>query len=117
MSEAVVATPPAPSIPEPKGAEWTWSDLQALPGGGPKTEIVEGVVIVSPKPAHNHQYAAACLTRLLGDAASAEWVVLPEVDLELARNVFPPDGAVHRRPRPGDPGARHPLTAGQRPLR
>jgi Uma2 family endonuclease len=81
-------------LPEPRGAEWTWEDLDALPDGGPKTEIVEGALVVSPKPAHNHQFAATRLVMLLEQAAPPEWVVLPEVDLELARNLFQPDVVV-----------------------
>lgn len=96
MSEAAVtaATSKPAGLPEPKGMEWTWADLDALPDGGPKTEIVEGSLHVSPKPAHPHQYAALQLCLMLQEAAPSEWVVLPEVDLELGRNVYEPDVVV-----------------------
>jgi hypothetical protein len=58
MSEAAAASVPRHPLPEPAGAEWTWTDLNELPDGGPKTEIVEGALAVSPRPTHNHQYAA-----------------------------------------------------------
>ncbi|MGH3267272.1 MAG: Uma2 family endonuclease, partial [Trebonia sp.] len=99
MAEPAVeasAIPSAPALPEPQGSEWTWADLQALPEGGPKTEIVEGALTVSPKPARNHQYAVLELAIKLRDAAPPDLVVLPESDLELTRNVFEPDIVVLR---------------------
>lgn len=94
MSEAVTVQAPHRAPLAPAGAEWTYADLLTFPEDGPKCEIVEGALIVSPSPSRPHQYAAGQLYQILDRAAPPEAVVLQEVDLDLGRSVFEPDVVV-----------------------
>jgi len=92
MSEALVDGPTL----RPLGRDWTYADLDALPGDTRGYEIVEGSLVVPPTPSRPHQFAAYWLCRLLADAAPPDVVVLPDVDVDLGRNVFEPDVVVLR---------------------
>ncbi len=91
MSEALAVEPRGLATRAPAGTEWTYTDLAALPGDTRGYEVVEGSLVVSPKPSPPHQYAALTLATELRAAAPAELVVLPELDVDLGRNVFEPD--------------------------
>jgi len=91
MSEALAVEPLGLAMRKPAGSEWTYADLAALPGDTRGFEIVEGGLLVAPRPARPHQYAALALAAELRAAVPEGFVVLPEVDLDLGRNVFEPD--------------------------
>jgi Uma2 family endonuclease len=90
MSEAVIETPEA-LLSRRHPGEWTYADLLAIPEDGPKAEIVEGNLVVSPSAAPKHQYAIASLLRLLGDSGFPDGSVTFDIDTDLGRNVFRPD--------------------------
>jgi len=98
MSEALAVEPRGLAMRVPAGSEWTYADLAALPGDTRGFEIVEGGLHVAPRPTRPHQYAALLLATVLRTAASPGFVVLPEIDVDLGRNVFEPDIVViHER--------------------
>jgi hypothetical protein len=66
-----------------EAAEWTVDDLDRLPDDGPRYELLDGILLVSPAPARLHQRAAFNLGVLLHRVCPAglEIVAAP---LELA---------------------------------
>src|SRR5712664_1826090 len=63
----------------------TVEDLDLLPDDGNKHELDDGVLVVSPAPALNHQFVLARLTVLLDAARPAEFVVLPGPGVEMTK--------------------------------
>lgn len=63
----------------------TIDDLDLLPDDGYKYELDDGVLVVSPPPAINHQYVLHRLSVLLEHAKSAEFVVLPGPGVEMTK--------------------------------
>lgn len=90
MSEAVIATPESLLV-HPHPREWSSADLLLIPEDGPKCEIVEGNLLVSPSPTKKHQYAILALIGLLEDSAPAGVEVSFDLDVDLGRDVFRPD--------------------------
>ena len=93
----------------PHPGEWTYADLLAIPEDGPKCEIVEGNLVVSPSPSHGHQFAIGELLLLLKGVAPRDFGVLFDIDVDLGRHVFRPDVLVLRpeaidKDRPFAPG-------------
>jgi Uma2 family endonuclease len=74
--------------------DWTWADLQEIPGDGHRYEIIDGSLYVSPSPSRPHQIAAARIVRLLVDSAPDDLEVVEAVDVEMDRSVFEPDVVV-----------------------
>jgi len=66
----------------------TVEDLDLLPDDGNRYELDDGVLVVSPAPALNHQLVLARLTVLLEEARPAEFVVLPGPGVEMTRNQY-----------------------------
>lgn len=63
----------------------TVEDLDLLPDDGNRYELDDGVLVVSPAPALNHQFVLARLCVLLEQARSAEFLVLPGPGVEMTR--------------------------------
>ena len=95
MSEALVEAP-ASLLSRPHLSEWTYADLLAIPEDGPKCEVVEGNLVVSPSLGPTHQYAISKLMRLLENAGAPDGSVSFDLDVDLGRNVFRPDVLVLR---------------------
>jgi Uma2 family endonuclease len=87
----------------------TYEDLMQVPDTK-IAEIVDGELIVSPRPASPHAYAAAAIGSLVqaayhgdGDAADPRrpggWWILAEPELHLGEDVIVPDFAGWRRER------------------
>lgn len=115
--EAEVATVSAPQ-PEPAvhTGPWTLEEWLALPEGPPCTELVDGLLVMSPVPAYRHQRLMARLWQQLDAAAPAEYEVMPEVNVALGGDrALIPDFCVIDRP--GFDGvilsARHVVLAGE----
>src|SRR5260221_3252113 len=74
----------------------TVEDLDLLPDDGNKYELDDGVLVVSPAPALNHQFVLARLTVLLDAARPAEFLVLPGPGVWMTRYQYriPDLGAV-----------------------
>ena len=87
VSEALVEGPASP-LSRPHLSEWTYADLLAIPEDGPKCEIVEGNLVVSPLPSHGHQFAIGELLLLLKGVAPRDFGVLFDIDVDLGRHVF-----------------------------
>jgi Uma2 family endonuclease len=74
------------------GRPFTVAELDRMPDDGRRYELVDGVLIVSPRPTTLHQYAAMRLARMLDDACPAELCVVPEPAVELGpQTEFDPD--------------------------
>jgi Uma2 family endonuclease len=63
----------------------TVEDLDLLPDDGNKYELDDGVLVVSPAPALNHQFVLARLTVLLEAVRPAEFLVLPGPGVEMTK--------------------------------
>ncbi len=78
-----------------RGQPFTVSDLDRLPDDGRRYELLDGVLVVSPRPTTVHQLAALRLATLLDSACPAHLCVLPEPALQLSANTeFDPDVVV-----------------------
>jgi Uma2 family endonuclease len=65
------------------GEPFTVADLDRLPDDGRRYELVDGVLLVSPRPALLHQYVAGRLYWALSSACPADLCVIPEPAVEL----------------------------------
>jgi Uma2 family endonuclease len=63
----------------------TVADLDLLPDDGRKYELDDGVLVVSPAPALNHQFVLARLTISLSAACGDEFLVLPGPGVEMSK--------------------------------
>jgi Uma2 family endonuclease len=63
----------------------TVADLDLLPDDGRKYELDDGVLVVSPAPALNHQFVLARLTISLSAACGDEFLVLPGPGTEMSK--------------------------------
>ena len=81
------------------GAPLTEDDLATMPDDGHRYELIDGVLIVSPSPALNHQRCVKSLVILLDGVCPAEQEVLPgPFDVRFSRmTVVIPDVLVARR--------------------
>ena len=101
------------SAPLKKAA--TYEDLVALPENV-VGEIIQGELVVSPRPAFAHAHAAGALGADLGSpffrgkGGPGGWWILPEIELHLENDVLVPDLAGWRRERmPKPPAPREPF--------
>jgi Uma2 family endonuclease len=83
----------------PRGAPLTYDDLQAMPDDGHRYELVDGALIVTPAPRHQHQRVVGRLLILLDDAAPDDLeVLLGPFDYVVSEHtVLQPDLLVARR--------------------
>jgi Uma2 family endonuclease len=76
----------------PSGQEFTVDDLDRMPDDGRRYELLDGVLIVSPRPGVAHQEVAFELAIQLKEACPPELRVIPEPAVMLSRfTEFDPD--------------------------
>ena len=63
----------------------TVEDLDLLPDDGRKYELDDGVLVVSPAPAFNHQYVLSELTFRLRTACPPDFIVAPGPGVEMSK--------------------------------
>ncbi len=81
----------------PAGAPFTVADLDRMPDDGRRYELLDGVLVVSPRPTTIHQFVAMRLLRVLADACPEDMCVVPEPAVELGpQTEFDPDLVVVR---------------------
>src|SRR5580704_8759663 len=79
------------------GHPFTVAELDRMPDDGRRYELLEGVLVVSPRPTTVHQFVAGRLLRTLADACPDDLCVIPEPALELGpQTEFDPDLVVVR---------------------
>lgn len=89
---------------EPARREATYEDLLAVPAHL-VAELIEGMLVTSPRPASRHAVSASSLGGELfgpfhrGRGGPGGWVILDEPELHLGRNALVPDLAGWRRER------------------
>ena len=66
----------------------TVEDLDLLPDDGNKYELDDGVLVVSPAPAINHQLVLQRLSEIMGAACTPECLVLPGLGVEMTRHQY-----------------------------
>lgn len=85
------------------GRPFTVAELDRMPDDGRRYELLDGVLIVSPRPTTIHQFVAMRLLRLLADACPEDLCVIPEPALQLGpQTEFDPDLVVVRMDQVGD---------------
>ncbi|MFC7329275.1 Uma2 family endonuclease [Marinactinospora rubrisoli] len=77
---------------------WTEAEFRELPTDGPRFELLDGALLMSPRPVRLHQRVTANLRELLRSQARAHGgEALTESDVRLARDrIFVPDVVVFR---------------------
>lgn len=89
---------------EPARRDATYEDLLAVPEHL-VGELVDGMLVTSPRPAARHARASSRLGGQLdgpfdiGSSGPGGWIILDEPELHLGRNVLVPDLAGWRRER------------------
>jgi Uma2 family endonuclease len=74
------------------GHPFTVAELDRMPDDGRRYELLDGVLIVSPRPTTVHQFVAMQLLRVLDDACPEDLCVIPEPAVELGpQTEFDPD--------------------------
>jgi Uma2 family endonuclease len=85
------------------GQPFTTDELDRMPDDGRRYELIDGALVVSPRPGTIHQIVATRLTVLLSAACSQDMFVIAEPAVQLSRSTeFDPDITVARS---GDVGA------------
>jgi len=65
------------------GRPFTVAELDRLPDDGRRYELLDGVLVVSPRPTSIHQLAAFRLAKVLDSACPEDLCVLPEPAVQL----------------------------------
>ena len=79
------------------GCPFTVAELDQMPDDGRRYELLDGALVVSPRPTTIHQYVAMRLLRALADACPEDLCVLPEPAVMLGpQTEFDPDLVVVR---------------------
>ena len=79
------------------GRPFTVAELDRMPDDGRRYELLDGVLIVSPRPTTIHQFVAMRLLRMLADACPEGLCVVREPAVELGpQTEFDPDLVVVR---------------------
>lgn len=79
------------------GRPFTVAELDQMPDDGRRYELLDGALVVSPRPTTIHQYVAMRLLRVLADACPEELCVVPEPAVMLGpQTEFDPDLVVVR---------------------
>jgi Uma2 family endonuclease len=85
------------------GGPITVAELDKMPSDGRRYELVDGVLVVSPRPTTVHQFVAGRLHGVLSAACPEELCVIPEPAVQLdLRTEFDPDLVVIRLEDVGD---------------
>jgi Uma2 family endonuclease len=79
-----VMTAPVAGLDLPDHRPLTVADLDLTPEDGRKYELDDGVLVVSPAPANNHQLVVSRLNTALAAACPPEFVVLPGPGVEMS---------------------------------
>ncbi len=80
------------------GRPFTIAELDRMPDDGRRYELLDGMLVVSPRPANPHQEVVAELLGLLRAQCPAELRALPEPAVRLSRETeFDPDIVVIRQ--------------------
>jgi Uma2 family endonuclease len=79
------------------GGPFTVADLDRMPSDGHRYELVDGALVVSPRPTTVHQFVATRLIGVLSAACPADLcvVVEPAVQLDLDSELAPDPVVVH----------------------
>jgi Uma2 family endonuclease len=90
---------------EPAEKSATYDDLSTLPENM-TGEIINGELVVAPRPARDHAYAASALGNEVGPAyqfgrggGPGGWIILHEPEISLGENILVPDLAGWKRER------------------
>jgi Uma2 family endonuclease len=79
------------------GRPFTVAELDRMPDDGRRYELLDGVLIVSPRPTTVHQYVAMRLAATLDAACPEDLCVVPEPAVQLGPQIeFDPDLVVVR---------------------
>jgi Uma2 family endonuclease len=79
------------------GRPFTVAELDRMPDDGRRYELLDGVLIVSPRPTTVHQVVAGRLYGVLSGACPEDLCVVPEPAVELGSQIeFDPDLVVAR---------------------
>jgi len=79
------------------GHPFTVAELDRMPDDGRRYELLDGALVVSPRPTTIHQFVAMRLLRVLADACPEDLCVVPEPAVELGpQTEFDPDLVVVR---------------------
>jgi Uma2 family endonuclease len=79
------------------GRPFTVAELDRMPDDGRRYELLDGVLIVSPRPTTVHQFVAGQLYGLLSSACPEDLCVVPEPAVQLGpQTEFDPDLVVVR---------------------
>jgi Uma2 family endonuclease len=74
------------------GHPFTVAELDRMPDDGHRYELLDGALVVSPRPTTIHQFAAGRLFRVLDEACPQDLCVLPEPAVQLGpQTEFNPD--------------------------
>ncbi len=75
------------------GLPFTVEELDRLPDDGRRYELLDGVLVVSPRPTTVHQFTAFRLAKILDDACPEDLCVMlePAVQLTATTTEFAPD--------------------------
>jgi len=84
------------------GRPFTVAELDRMPDDGRRYELLDGTLVVSPRPTTIHQFVAMRLLRALADACPESLCVVPEPAVELGpQTEFDPDLVVVRMDQVG----------------
>ena len=87
----------------PAGQPFTVAELDRMPDDGRRYELVDGVLVVSPRPTQIHQVAALRMAMLLDQAAPHGLQVVPEPAVMISADTeFDPDVVVVDLEKIGD---------------
>lgn len=79
------------------GRPFTAAGLDRMPDDGRRYELLDGVLVVSPRPTTVHQVVAYRISVLLGQACPPQYQVVPEPAVQLSADTeFDPDIVVVR---------------------
>ena len=82
----------------PPGQPFTVAELDRMPDDGHRYELLDGVLVVSPRPTPAHQVVAFALASILDRASPPGWQVVPEPAVMVSRDTeFAPDIVVVAR--------------------
>ena len=85
------------------GRPFTVAELDRMPDDGRRYELLDGVLVVSPRPTTIHQVVAGRLYGVLSGACPEDLCVVPEPAVELGpQTEFDPDLVVVRMDQIGD---------------
>lgn len=93
------------------GRPFTVAELDRIPDDGRRYELLDGALVVSPRPTTIHQFVAMRLLRTLADACPEDLCVVPEPAVMLGR---PDPRTAPLTQRQTKHGRRHLLEVGQR---